>query len=470
MKRAPQLVVLGGGSAAFAAALEAEARGAQVTILNAGLPLGGTCVNVGCVPSKFLLRAAEELHGARHPRFPGIESRARLADWSALRRAKTALVEELRAARYRDVAAARPGIRVLALRGRLAGPRAVRAGDRELGADRILIATGARPVLPAIPGLAEAQPLTYEDLYELEELPRSLIVLGGRFLALEAAQTFARLGVEVTLLQRSPRLMPQEAPELGEALRDFLAGEGLEIHCGLEIRRVARDGGGIVVEAKTRAGLRRFRAERVLAALGRRPATEDLGLETAGVERGPGGEIRVDEFLATSAPGIYAAGDAIGGPGFVYTAAYEGSLAARNMFASPGERVPRDERVLPWVLFTDPELAGVGLDLRAARAAGFDAEETTLPMAAVPRCLAARDTRGFLKLVRDRGSDRLLGARVLAPGGGELLMELSLAIRQGLRTAELARALHPYLTLSEAVKLAALSFEKNVGELSCCAS
>jgi mercuric reductase len=464
------LVIVGGGSAAFAAALKAGEIGAETILINDGLPIGGTCVNVGCVPSKTLIRAAEAHHRAGHSRFAGIRSRSEVPDFKTVIAQKRELVEELRQAKYLDVVADLPGFRRLEGRARLLDSRHVAVDGEVLEADRILVATGAAPRIPAIPGLADAGYLTNESAFELEELPQSLIVLGGRYVALESAQMFARFGVEVTVLQRSPRILPEEMPDLTDALTRFLREEGIDVVTGVAVGQVLlRRGGGVEVEAEVDGAARTFRASRILAATGRRPNTRDLGLETAGVELDAGGFVVVDAALRTSAAGVYAAGDVIGGPMYVYTAAYEGALAAANAFGEGAAR-ERDYTALPWVIFTDPQVAGVGLDERQAADRGLAVDVAVLPLAHVPRSLAARDTRGFVKLIREASSDRLLGARILAPEGSELLMELSLAIRHGLTAGELASTFHPYLTLSEAVKLAAISFGKSVEKLSCCAA
>lgn len=463
------LLIVGGGGAAFAAALKASGLGARATIINDGLPMGGTCVNVGCVPSKTLLRAAEALHRAQAPgAFAGIKTTGHLEDFGAVMRQKRELVEALRQAKYADVIGDDPNIRFVRGRGRLTDARTVEVNGERLTGDAVLIATGARPAAPDIPGLADVPFLTNESAFELTELPESLLVLGGRYIALECAQIFSRLGSRVTVLQRSARILPTESPALTDELTAHLKAEGLDIRTGVAIKRVFQDGLGVAVEA-TVAGRREvFRARRLLAATGRAPNSDGLGLERIGVKVDAHGFIAVDAQLATAAPGVFAAGDVIGEPMFVYTAAYEGALAAEN--ALTGAARARDYTALPWVVFTDPQVAGVGLDEAAAQAQGINAESVTLPLSQVPRAIAARDTRGFIQLVRDRESDRLIGARVLAPEGGELLMEAALAIRHRFTVRELREAFHPYLTLSEGIKLAALSFGKDVRKLSCCAA
>ncbi|MBI4660608.1 MAG: mercury(II) reductase [Verrucomicrobia bacterium] len=463
------LVIIGGGSAAFSASLKAADLGARAVIINDGLPMGGTCVNVGCVPSKTLIRGAEALHRAAHPpAFAGIATSGRLVSFKEVIEQKRALVQELRQAKYADVIGDNPNITFIKDRARLLDARTVATDTLKLKADAILIATGARPSLPPIPGLDTVHYLTNETAFELETLPESLLVLGGRYIALECAQMLARFGSRVTVLQRSDRILPDEAPDLTEALAGYLRQEGLEIVTGVSTRRVTQEKDGVSVEADIGGQRRTFRATHLLVATGRAPNVEKLGTATVGVKIDRHGGIAVDDTLQTSVPGIYAAGDVLGQNMFVYAAAYEGSLAAEN--ALTDARRHRDYTALPWVIFTDPQVAGVGWDEKQAKAQGIDAQVTVLPLSHVPRSLAARDTRGFIKLIRDRQTDRLVGARILAPEGSELLMEIALAIKFGIPVRELTACFHPYLTLSEGVKLAALAFSKDVGKLSCCAS
>ena len=465
------LVIVGGGSAAFAATTRAVERGWRVTIINAGLPIGGTCVNVGCVPSKALIRAAEALHRTNTHGFAGINSAGSLDDFGALSRQTSDLVQTLRQQKYLDVVKDLPGVEIIEGTARFVGPQEIAVGERRIQADRVLIATGARTHVPDIPGLADTDYLITDTAFALREAPHSLIVLGGRYIALECAQMFARLGVEVTVLQRSARILPTESPELTDQLTQCLRREGMEIHTGVTTKRVDNVTEGVRIEAEVDGVAQSFVGDRLLLATGRTPNTEGLDLETAGVKLTKGGFIEVDDFLQTSAADIFAAGDVVGEPMFVYTAAYEGALAAVNACAvATTDTTKRDYQPLPWVVFTDPQVAGVGLDEQQAKEAGIDAEVITLPMDKVPRALVARQTDGFLQLIRDRETDRIIGARALAHEGSELMMEISLALRHKMTAKDLAAMFHPYLTLSEAVKLAALSFGKDVNKLSCCAT
>ena len=457
------LAVLGGGSAAFAAALRASELGARVLVVNEGA-LGGTCVNVGCVPSKTLIRAAENAHQDGLSRFRDIHARRGTVDFPELVREKDELVAGLRKARYADVAARDPRIEVAVGRGRLLGPGALEVDGRPVRVRFVLIATGARPARPALPGLDDPGVWDSTSALAAGSLPRELLVLGGRYVALELAQLFARLGSRVTVIQRSERILPQEDVEVSDLLAACLRAEGIEIRTGCDLLRVGKDGDRRFAEVRVGEGVVRSTADAVLAALGRRPNSEDL----PGIELDPRGYVRVDPYLETSVPGVFAAGDVIGDPMFVYAAAYEGRLAAEN--ALSGRRRPRDYTALPFVVFTDPQVAGVGPTEQEARDAGLEVEVSHLPLDKVPRALAARDTRGFVKLLRARGAPNLLGARVVAPEGGEQILEASLMIRFGLPVEEVARHFHPYLTQGEALKLALLGFEKDVDALSCCAN
>ncbi len=462
------LIIVGGGSAAFAAAIQGGELGAKVTMINDGLPIGGTCVNVGCVPSKNLIRAAQVLHKSGQNPFHGIKTEGRLTDFKKLIEQKQELVLDLRQQKYIDVVKDKPGFRLIKGRAKVASSTAVEVNGETINGSHLLIASGARPNIPDIPGLADVPYLTNESAFELEELPESLIILGGRYVALEIAQMFARLGSKVTVLQRSGRILPTEAPDLTEALSGYLKEEGIEILTGNEVQMVSEHNGKILVETLVHGKRRQFKAEKIIAAAGRSANTNNMGLKENGVELTQSGFIHVNEHLPTSVPTIYAAGDVLGKRMFVYTAAYEGKLAAANMFGT--NKSKRNYSVVPWVVFTDPQAAGVGLDEVQAAKKNIDAETALLPLAYVPRSLAAKDTRGFIKLIRDKKTDRLVGARILAPEGSELLMEAALAIKFGITVSQLKEMFHPYLTLSEGIKLAAITFDKDVKELSCCAT
>ncbi|MBZ0292543.1 MAG: mercury(II) reductase [Anaerolineae bacterium] len=460
------LLVIGGGSGGFAAAIAATDLGKRVGMINAGT-IGGTCTNVGCVPSKAFIRAAEAWHSAGHHPFEGIKTAQVDLDWPTVRAQKDALVSELRQSKYVDVLAAYPDITFIEGRAVFKADGSVHVGDRQYRASRYVIATGAQPRMLPIPGLEEAQPLNSTTLMDLDELPRSLIILGGRAVALELGQMMARLGVEVLILQRSLRLVPEHEPEIGLGIQDYLEQEGIGVLTGVTVERLSREGDTRVVHVRLMGQQRKFRADQVLMALGRQPNTAGLGLEHVGVAVDDSDSILVNEYQQTTNPIIYATGDVTTNPEYVYVAAAGGAVAARN--ALTDAQKPLDLSALPGVIFTDPQIATVGLTEAQARQQGYEIRASTLSLEHVPRAQVARDTRGFIKLVADAATGRLLGAHILAAEGGEVIQTATLAVKFGLKLDDLTDTLFPYLTQVEGLKLAALSFTKDVAKLSCCA-
>ena len=461
------LIIIGGGSAAFSAAIKASERDKNVLMINDGLPIGGTCVNVGCVPSKTLIRIAEQFHIANHPNFDGIKPGNSKIDFKEVVKQKTELVEALREHKYVDVLKDDPNVTILKAFARLIDKNTVEADGKKYSAENILIATGSTTFIPELRGLKETGYLTNETLYELNELPDHLIVIGGRYIALENAQMFARLGSKVTILQRSNRILPDEMPDITETLKEYLEGEGIEIKIGVKIKSIEKHNGKVLIKASAKDEEEIIEGTNIFVATGRKGNTKGFGLEELGIGIHKNSFIKTNEYLQTSVPNIYAAGDVTGEYLFVYSAAYEGSLAVQNIFGE--NQTKKDYSVFPWVVFTDPQVAGVGMDENQAYENKIDYEVSTIQLKDVPRSLAARNTKGFIKLIRNKENDKLIGARILASEGSELLMEISLAIKYGITVKELKQIFHPYLTLSEGIKIAAISFDKDVNKLSCCA-
>jgi mercuric reductase len=462
------LVIVGAGSAGFAAAIKAADLGARVAMTEDGT-LGGTCVNVGCVPSKTLIRAAEAQYRRAHHGFRGIPTTDGRPDWPTVRAEKDALVTELRQTKYGNVLRSYESVTLLEQRAEITSGHSVRLADgRTITAGKILVTTGASSWAAPIPGLAEVGYLDNVTAMALERLLDSLIVIGASAVGLELAQMFARLGVTVTVLEALPRVVPAEDADVGNALGNYLREEGLAVHAGVQIDQVGRAGDRYTVSFKESGKTRTARAERLLVATGRRANTKGFGLEAVGVTLGKKGEIVVNEFLQTANPDIYAAGDVIGDPMFVYVAAYGGTLAAEN--ALTGNMRRYELTALPKVTFTDPAVASVGLTEDQARAEAIEPLVSKLPLEHVPRSLAARDTRGFVKLVADATTRKIIGAHILAAEAGEMITEPALAIKHGLTIEDLTSTFHPYLTLSEGIKLAAQTFDRDVAKLSCCAA
>lgn len=460
------IAVIGSGAAAFAAAIRAAEAGALVTMIERGT-LGGTCVNVGCVPSKIMIRSAHIAQLRRSSPFDsGIEPARPVIVRKQLLALQQARVEELRHAKYESVLEDNPNINLVRGMARFRDATTLEialavGGSRLVSFDRALIATGASPTLPELKGLSGTPYWTSTEALAADTLPEHLVVYGGSSTALELAQAFLRLGVRVTLIARSC-LMSREDPLVGETLKPILEAEGMRVLTHRLIQRVEHGESGFTVEAAGES----IRSERLLVATGRTPNTRGLSLEAAGVRTDRHGAIVVDERMHTTAPNIYAAGDCATMPAYVYVAAAAGTRAAVNM---TGGEARLDLSAMPAVVFTDPQVATVGLSESEAIRLGLQADSRVLTLDNVPRALANFDTRGFIKLVAERVSGRLLGAQALVSEASELIQTAALAIRAKLTVADLANELFPYLTMVEGLKLCAQTFTKDVRQLSCCA-
>ena len=460
------LLILGSGSAAFAAAIKARDLGASVAIVEKGT-IGGTCVNIGCVPSKALLRPAELYHQAGHSPFAGVETSAGDVDLATLIGSKDELVGVLRQEKYANLLDVYD-IDLIQGAARFTGPNTVEVDGRPVTAGRYLISTGASSWVPPIEGLDETAYLTSTSALELTELPGDLIVVGANAIGLELGQLFAHLGSKVTWVEALDRIAPFEDPEISGLMRGHLIHEGANVYEGALAKRAGKDGDRIWLEIESEGATTRLEADKLLMATGRRANTANLGLDAAGVETDPRGAVIVDAGLATSNPSVWAAGDVTTTPQFVYVAAASGNIAAENALRDAGRKI--DFRTMPRVTFTTPSIASVGLTEETAREAGHPVMTSVLPLESVPRALVNRDTTGAVKLVADESTGELLGAHVLAEGAGDVIQAAVVAMHYHATVDEIAAMFHPYLTMAEALKLAAQTFNKDVKNLSCCAA
>lgn len=459
------LIVIGAGSAGFSASITAANLGKRVAFVGHGI-IGGTCVNVGCVPSKFLIRAAETQHGAAAAsRFPGITAEGRVTDWPALVQAKRDLVGSLRQKKYVDLLPEYEGITYMRGAARFESG-GIRVGDALLTAPKVLIATGGRPSIAPIPGIETVETVDSTALLEMEVLPKSLTVLGGGYVGAELAQAMARLGVTVSVICRS-RFLPQVEPEVSRALTEAFEAEGIKMYCGITYDACRQDAAAVTICVEKDGNPLEITSEKLFVATGRRANTEDMGLAEAGIQLNAQGAIVVGEDMQTSKPGVYAAGDVTDRDQFVYMAAYGAKIAVRNALAGEANRY--DNATMPWVVFTDPQVAGVGLSEAQARAAGHEVKTSVLTLDNVPRAQAALDTRGLIKLVADAKTDRLLGGQIIAPEGSDSIQTLAMALKFGMTAKALGETIFPYLTTVEGLKLAAQTFDMDVAKLSCCA-
>jgi mercuric reductase len=478
------LVILGSGSTAFAAALHAAELG-KSAVMTEFRTVGGTCANRGCLPSKNLIEAARLVYDAAHPRYPGLTPVHMPFSWADLVAQKDEIIEEYRAHKYESLLDDPDHMQVVPGQARLVSDHEVEVstpdGPRRLIGSQLLIATGSQPRIPHVPGLVDVPYLTSDLLSsaddpwgtELREQPRSLLILGGGYIALELGQMFARFGTEVTLVTRGKRILSGYEPEIAEALTDILQEEGLRIVTGAQVRGVRSEGEGVALSVKLHGSQRTLSAEKLLVSTGRRPNTQEIGLERAGVEIDSAGAVRVDRTLRTGVSHIWAAGDVIGRETGSQMAtpvgAHDGKIAAHN--ALSGEPLREvDHTVIPRTIFTDPQVAVVGLTDEEANAAGIACECNTIPLSVVPRAGAIRDTRGVIKMVLERPTRRVVGVSMLGQSAGEVIHEAAMALRFGATTDDLIDLIHVYPTMAEALKLVAISFTKDVNRLSCCAS
>ncbi len=465
--QALHVAVIGSGGAAVAAALKSVELGARVTLIERGV-IGGTCVNVGCVPSKIMIRAAHIAHLRRASPFDaGLSAAPPTVLRSRLLAQQQARVDELRHGKYESILDRTPAITVVHGTARFKNRHTLivaqhDGGEREIEFDRCLVATGASAAVPPIPGLAATPYWSSTEALASDLIPRRLAVIGASVVAVELAQAFARLGSQVTILARN-KLLSHEDPAIGVALTAALRDEGIQVLEQTQASQVAYVDGGFVLT--TSQG--ELHADRLLVATGRPANTQGLGLAAAGVQLDKHGAILIDDRMRTSAPGIFAAGDCTDQPQFVYVAAAAGTRAAINMTTDGDAKI--DLTAMPAVVFTDPQVATVGLTEALAQVAGIETDSRTLTLDNVPRALANFDTRGFIKLVAEAGSGRLLGVQAVAAEAGELIQAAAIAIHARMTVHDLANQLFPYLTMVEGLKLAAQTFTKDVSQLSCCA-
>lgn len=463
------IAVIGSGGAAMAAALKAAERGARITLIERGT-IGGTCVNTGCVPSKIMIRAAHIAHLRTESPFDGgVSAQIPKVDRAKLLQQQQTRVEELRDAKYEGILRDQTAITVLNGEARFVDANNLvvqlnEGGEQNVHFDRAFIGTGARPTEPPIPGLANTPYLTSTSALVLDTVPERLIVIGAGFVALELAQAFARLGSEVTVLARS-RFLSSEDPAIGEAMEAAFKRDGIEVLKQTRASRVDYSDNEFIVDTHSDTLSGTLRADQLLVATGRTPNTDTLNLAGIGVETSRGA-IQVDGQLQTTVPAVYAAGDCTDQPQFVYVAATGGSRAAVNM---TGGEATLDLSAMPGVMFTDPQVATVGLTEAEALKQGYSVDTRLLDLENVPRALVNFDTHGFIKMVAERDSGRLLGVQAVAGEAGELIQTAVIALRSRMTVQDIGDELFPYLTMVEGLKLCAQTFTKDVKQLSCCA-
>ncbi|MFN8524996.1 MAG: FAD-dependent oxidoreductase [Chloroflexota bacterium] len=443
------LVVIGAGSGGLTAATFAAKLGIKVALAERYRP-GGDCLYTGCVPSKALIKTAKVAHEMRHAANVGLADAAPLVDMARVSGHVQDVIDRVYQFESPEVLREH-GVDLLTGDARFLDPHTLQIGERRVRGRRFIISTGSRAAVPPVPGLAEAGFLTYDDVFHLQTLPERLLVVGAGPIGMEMAQAFGRLGSQVTMFQRSRRLLTMADADCSEAIAQVLRSEGVQFHLGAEIGRVERDGDTVAVVS----GADRVEGDAILVAAGRKPNVENLGLEQAGVAYGPRG-LPVDGYLRTNQSHIFGCGDVLGGPQFTHYAAMQGFVAVRNALlpAKTSGMIPH----VPWTIFTDPELARVGYTEEEARERyGDGAMVTRWPIERIDRAQTDEDRVGFIKVVH-RANGEILGAHIVAARAGEMIHEFVLAMEHKLKLGDLAMAMHVYPTYSIAIQQAASSW------------
>ncbi len=468
------LVILGSGSTAFAAALRAQELG-KTAVMTEERTIGGTCVNRGCLPSKNLIEAAKIIHDARHPRYPGLTPAQISLDFRKLVEQKDDVIHGYRKKKYESLTGGQFTIEKGHVR--FVDERTVQVDGKTLTGNKILIATGSRPVIPEIEGLRDvpfltSDLLTNDEPMELRELPRSLIIIGGGYVSLELGQMFRRFGAQVTILECSHQLLAHcYEPQISKTIGEVFEKEGIQVLTKASAQSVKQDRHETIVSAVIDGKARELRAEKLLVATGRRPNSDKIDIEKSGVSLGKHGEVRVDQFLRTNVSHIFAGGDVIGREAGSQMAtpvgSQDGGIAAHNAFSNELRAV--NHRVIPRTIFTDPQIATVGMTEEEAIAAGHSCWCSTVPMELVPRAGAIRDTAGIIKMVADDKTAEVLGVSIVGNSAGEVIHEAAMAMRFRAKIQDFIDMLHVYPTMAEALKIVAISRYKDPAKLSCCA-
>lgn len=458
------LVIVGGGSAAFAAAIKAAELKVKVAIVEQGV-IGGTCLNRGCIPTKSLLRAGEIFYYSQHSGYKGLHLKGKV-NLPEIIKQKDSLVRELRQRKYMDIIKAIPEIELIRGRAEFVSSNEIMVGKKRVGADKFVIAAGAHPAVLDIPGIEKVPYLTSTEALSLTKLPRSITILGGRFVALEFAQIFRHLGSKVTILQRSPRIIPDEEDEISEEMKKILTDEGIDVWTGATILGVESFKARIYIHAKINGKEKRIPSDALLMATGIKANTE-LNLDSVGVKLNEKGFIIVDDTMKTTAENIWAAGDVTGRMPLVTVAAHQGAIAGENAISNAQKTI--DYSIVPHAVFTSPQIASVGLTDREAVRKGYRCDCRKLSMEYVPRAKAVHDDRGLIKMVADRETGGVLGVHILAPEASEVIHQAALILKNKMTLHDVIEKIDVYPTMSEMIKLCAQSYFKDIGMLSCCA-
>lgn len=461
------LIIIGGGAGAFASAIKANELKAKTLLINKGLPLGGTCVNVGCVPSKTLLWAGEVIHLAKSHNIPGIDIEVKNFDFAQVVQHELDLVAKLRAEKYEKVLNVLGNVTHLEGKVVFVSPNEIEVNGKKYQAKKFIIAAGSTATVPPIEGIREVGYITHIEALKLQKQPKELIVVGAGPVGLEFAQVFARFGTKVTILQRNVSIFPPAESELTNRLAEILTQEGIAIKTNVQVKSARKEGDKKVLTYTTGSTQEEVSADEILLATGKTPNTEGLGLDKIGVEIDEKQAIKVNPQFQTSQQHIYAVGDVINLPiRQEPTAGREGTLAAENALNNTQNSI--DYNTVPWTIFTDPQLAGVGLTEEQEMKQLGRCLCRTVSFADVPKAIIMNRTEGLIKMIIHPDTKVILGVHILAPNAGELIAQAMVLVKNKNTIDDAVNSLPMFPTLSEAIKIAALSFTTDITKLSCC--
>jgi mercuric reductase len=461
------LVIIGGGAGAFAAAIRADELGIKAVMINDGLPLGGTCVNVGCAPSKTLLHAAERISQASQHKVPSIDLSTEKADFATAVTAELALVERLRKDKYEQVLRGLSNVTTIEGFAHFTSDKTIEVGTQTIEADKFIIATGSKAAAPSIEGIQNVGYLTHIEALKLKELPGALVVIGAGPVGLELGQIFSRFGSKVTILQRSNSIMPRVETELTDRLEQALTDEGISIVKGVRVLKASLNEGKKVITYSDKTGEHTLVVDEILLAVGKTPNTAALGLSEIGVEVNDKQAVVTSKTLQTSQPHIYAVGDVTNLPlRLETTAGKEGTIAVDNAFQNTGKSI--DYKTVPWAVFTDPAIASVGYTEEEQMAELGACACRTVTFDMVSKALIAGRTEGVIRMAIHPETRVVMGVHILAPDAADLIAQAMIHIHNKNTTDDIIDTLPVFPTMSEAIKIAALSFTKDVTKMSCC--
>jgi len=460
------LIIIGGGAAGFAAAMKAnDLKIKTLMVNNDAIGLGGTCVNVGCVPTKYLLNIGDLIYQSKTQSFEGFKSSSYF-DFQKVIEGKNNLIEDLQRDKYENVLKKLPNIDLVEGNAKFVSNSEIQVDDKKtFKAKKFIVATGSSSFIPPIKGIEQVDYITNIEALQLKELPETMIVLGGGALGLEFAQLFSRFGTKVYLFEMLDSIVPNEEPEISKYLNDYLQEEGIEIYTNAKIIEIENDGNEKVIKVLQNNNESTFKADHILIAAGRKPNTRNLGLEEIGIKLGKKGQIIVDEFMKAG-ENIWAAGDVIGEPMLETIAAREGMIAATNALSE--ERIKMDYRIAPHAIFTNPQVGVVGLTDLQANQLGIDCRCNTIPIGFVAKSKILNEDRGVLKIVINRKTEEILGIHILSTNAADLIHEGVMIVKNHMTLDEVISTIHIFPTLSEAIKLTAQSFKRDISVISCC--